>query len=150
MNLIDRPTWGSRRRWKAQNTRTARSGGDAAPSHHGVGNDCYGDHRGHGGGSLMTVCQEHLYLWSTAGRSCVNKRDQREREEDEQDDCYRPGKKFFEGQILIFREVFMGLGFYGYTIKVLVGPKYYHLFFLKNWPLFRVTKATAIGLRWKK
>ena len=99
-------------------------------------------------GSSMTICQERkTYRRSAAVRSCVNKRDQREGEGDEQDHCYRPAMwTYFEGSH--FHLKVMGLGFS--TIKVLVGPKYYHLFFLKNWPLFRVTKATAIGLRWRK
>ena len=87
---------------------------------------------------------------TTTARSCVNKRDQREGEGDEQDHCYRPATKniFLDRWIFTF---FMGPRFLRVHYKgVLVGPKYYHLFFLKNWPLFRVTKATAIGLRWKK
>ena len=63
----------------------------------------------------------------------MNKREQGEGEEGEQEHCYRPGKQIFLRIIfVIFREGYMGLDFYGYTIKVLVGPKYYHLFFLKN------------------
>ena len=142
----DWSTWGSRRRWKAPNTRTARGGGPAPAYLHlkqGLGNgwkieSCENVRNVKKGTKLHLLTTDArqlmtIFWWkptavwwqfvkktyrrSTTARSCVNKRDQREGEGDEQDHCYRPETKniFFRGRISTF---LWGLDFYGYTIKV--------------------------------